>query len=148
MTASRTCTPGHYHAANFIPLWLDLSPDENASLCVLQSLQAVGVRLLPAPSLPCRVMPSARAKLLPFACCPAGLIRAAGIATSTQETGQQWDGSNAWPPIQAMLIEAAASHGGEAGRRLAAKLAQAWLESNLLGWQQHGQMVSGCCMRA
>ena len=40
--ASQICTPGHYHAANFVPLWLDLAPDESASLCVLQSLQALG----------------------------------------------------------------------------------------------------------
>lgn len=77
----------------------------------------------------------------------AGLIQRGGIATSLSETGQQWDGCNAWPPIQAMLIEAAENvhraqkrtRAGPGGRLLA----QAWLETCFKAWQKHGQMV-GC----
>jgi neutral trehalase len=31
---------------------------------------------------------------------------------SLQETGQQWDAPNAWPPLQALLAEGLATYGG------------------------------------
>ena len=31
---------------------------------------------------------------------------------SLQETGQQWDAPNAWPPLQALLAEGLATPGG------------------------------------
>jgi alpha,alpha-trehalase len=52
----------------------------------------------------------------------------AGIAASTARTGQQWDWPNGWPPLQHMLIEGAAQHGGAAGRRFAARMAHTWLQ--------------------
>lgn len=73
----------------------------------------------------------------------AGLIQPGGIATSLSETGQQWDGCNAWPPLQAMLTEAAEAIGRAqmracSGGRL---LAQVWLETCFAAWRKHGQMV-------
>jgi hypothetical protein len=68
-------------------------------------------------------------------------VQRGGIATSLAETGQQWDGRNAWPPLQAMLAEATAACCGDAGLCFARRLAQTWLSSNLLAWRQHGQMV-------
>ena len=56
-------------------------------------------------------------------------------------TGNQWDGSNAWPPLQAMLIEGLHQHGGTQGQHCAKLLAQSWLSSNHLGWLKYGKMV-------
>lgn len=65
-----------------------------------------------------------------------------GIATSDRKgTGNQWDGSNAWPPLQAMLIEGLHQYGGTKGQHYAKVLAQRWLSSNHLGWLKYGKMV-------
>ncbi len=45
-------------------------------------------------------------------CCLQGLLGPAGVAASTQSTGQQWDYPNAWPPLQDIIIEVFASTGG------------------------------------
>jgi alpha,alpha-trehalase len=34
-----------------------------------------------------------------------GLISAGGVSTSNLVSGQQWDSPNAWPPLQAMIVE-------------------------------------------
>ena len=44
--------------------------------------------------------------------CHAGLLRAGGAMTSLVESGQQWDAPNAWPPLQALLIEGLVTYGG------------------------------------
>ncbi|CAL8471668.1 g11210 [Coccomyxa elongata] len=100
-------------ASSYIPLWAGVAaPGSEEAIRCLNSLQA------------------------------SGLIQRGGIATSLSETGQQWDGRNAWPPLQAMLIEAAEATGrsesrpGPGGRLLA----QAWLETCFKAWQKHGQM--------
>ncbi len=72
----------------------------------------------------------------------AGLMHDGGIATSDRKgTGNQWDGSNAWPPLQAMLIEGLHQYGGTKGQHYAKVLAQRWLSSNHLGWLKYGKMV-------
>ena len=77
-----------------------------------------------------------------LACLGAGLVHEGGIATSDRrDTGEQWDGSNAWPPLQAMIIEGLQEHGGPQGQECARMLAQQWLASNFRGWLKHGQMV-------
>ena len=61
-------------------------------------------------------------------------------ATTLRDTGQQWDGPNAWPPLQQMLIEGAAACGAEGGAELAEQIALAWLRSNHRGWARDGVM--------
>jgi alpha,alpha-trehalase len=51
-----------------------------------------------------------------------------GIAATLYATRQQWDWPNGWPPLQHMLIEGAAQHGGARGRAFACRLTQVWLE--------------------
>ncbi len=71
-----------------------------------------------------------------------GLVCEGGIATSDKKgTGNQWDGSNAWPPLQAMIIEGLHQHGGPQGQQWAAVLAQLWLSSSYRGWLKYGDMV-------
>ena len=50
----------------------------------------------------------------------AGLVRAGGAMTSLAESGQQWDAPNAWPPLQALLVEGLAMYGGTHTPRAAA----------------------------
>lgn len=72
----------------------------------------------------------------------AGLVCEGGIATSDKKgSGNQWDGSNAWPPLQAMVIEGLHKHGGAQGQEWAAVLAQLWLSSSYRGWLKYGEMV-------
>ena len=72
----------------------------------------------------------------------AGLVHDGGIATSNMKgTGNQWDGSNAWPPLQAMLVEGLHRYGGAQGQQCAKVLAQLWLSSHYLGWRKYGKMV-------
>lgn len=47
-----------------------------------------------------------------------GLLQAAGAAVTLNETGQQWDWPNAWPPITAMLVEGCAAAGGPEGQQV------------------------------
>ncbi|EIE21836.1 glycoside hydrolase [Coccomyxa subellipsoidea C-169] len=100
-------------ASSYIPLWTGVAaPGSEQATRCLNSLQA------------------------------SGLMQRGGIATSLSETGQQWDGRNAWPPLQAMLIEAAEAVGRAQMRaspdgRL---LAQAWLETCFAAWRKHRQM--------
>ncbi len=61
--------------------------------------------------------------------------------TSLEQTGQQWDAPNAWPPLQHMLIEGAA-HAGEAsaGPVLARQLAGAYIDATHTAWCRTGHM--------
>ncbi|KAK9840623.1 hypothetical protein WJX81_004876 [Elliptochloris bilobata] len=70
-----------------------------------------------------------------------GLLRAGGAMASLTETGQQWDAPNAWPPLQALLIEGLAAYGGAGGAALARRLAQAWLANVRAAWQRTGKMA-------
>ena len=42
----------------------------------------------------------------------AGLLQGAGVATSLNATGQQWDAPNAWAPLQSIMVNALLAHGG------------------------------------
>eukprot|EP01029_Cantina_marsupialis_P020407 TRINITY_DN4779_c1_g1_i1.p1 TRINITY_DN4779_c1_g1~~TRINITY_DN4779_c1_g1_i1.p1 ORF type:complete len:590 (-),score=157.13 TRINITY_DN4779_c1_g1_i1:388-2157(-) len=63
-----------------------------------------------------------------------GLLKVAGVTTSLNESGQQWDMPNAWPPLQQLLEEAFRVHGGDKGKELARSLAHRWLQTNLKAW--------------
>jgi alpha,alpha-trehalase len=51
----------------------------------------------------------------------------AGLATTTVDTGQQWDYPNGWPPLQHMTVEGLDAYGGPEGKRLARQLARSWI---------------------
>ena len=40
--------------------------------------------------------------------------------TSLVESGQQWDAPNAWPPLQALLVEGLVTYGGTPNSKTAA----------------------------
>jgi alpha,alpha-trehalase len=47
-----------------------------------------------------------------------GLLQAAGVAVSLNDTGQQWDWPNAWPPMTCMLVEGCEAYGDTAGSKV------------------------------
>ena len=63
-----------------------------------------------------------------------------GIAASLAATGEQWDFPNGWPPLQQLLAAGAAAHGGARGRRLARRVARAWVRRNYETWKLTGHM--------
>ncbi|KAK9830431.1 hypothetical protein WJX72_011737 [[Myrmecia] bisecta] len=67
-----------------------------------------------------------------------GLLQPAGVATTLYATGQQWDFPNVWPPLEHIMIEAMQNYGGAQGGQLARQMAQAYLASNYIGFQQTG----------
>ncbi|KAF6257659.1 trehalase-domain-containing protein [Scenedesmus sp. NREL 46B-D3] len=105
-----TQNPGVF-ASNFVPLWAGLAEgDEAQGARVVQALQA------------------------------SGLVGPAGIATSLNPTGQQWDYPNGWPPLQHMLVEGASMYGGAEGDAFAGKLARTWVTMNMRVFNSTGAM--------
>ncbi|KAK9807093.1 hypothetical protein WJX73_003834 [Symbiochloris irregularis] len=100
------------YVSNYIPLWAGLLDDQpQEALAVVDSFYH------------------------------SGLIQDAGIVTSLNDSGQQWDYPNAWAPLQSMMVDALLQHGGNEGERVARSLVQAWLGNNYAGWQAIDKMV-------
>ncbi|OXA45583.1 Trehalase [Folsomia candida] len=60
----------------------------------------------------------------------------AGIPTSLRnESFQQWDFPNAWPPLVHMVVEALENSGNENASRIAFKIAQDWTDANYIGFK-------------
>jgi len=55
-------------------------------------------------------------------------------------TGEQWDYPNAWPPLQSFLILGLHQTGVGKAVKLAETLADRWLRSNYLGYDEYGKM--------
>ncbi|CAN0427370.1 unnamed protein product, partial [Ectocarpus fasciculatus] len=100
-----------------------------------------------------------------------GLVQPGGVRTSLEasrcDSGQQWDGRNAWPPLQWMVIQglrnsasaltppATATESGaattagatatatatKAARQLASEVEEAFLDGALSGWESTGAMM-------
>ena len=98
-------------AANWLPLWAGCLPPDDPNLP-----RAIG------------------------ALDASGLLQPAGVQTTTQESGQQWDAPNAWPPLQHMIIEGLQRCGHPDGQQLAQVLAAAWVGSNFVAWRRSGFM--------
>lgn len=73
-----------------------------------------------------------------------GLVQAAGILTTTANTGQQWDAPNAWPPLVMLLIEGLKNLGLATislnstacsdALELAENITTHWLETNYIAY--------------
>ena len=68
-----------------------------------------------------------------------GLVTANGVATSLNETGQQWDWPNAWAPTSHMIIEAIQAYAPRE-ENYAKELAHAWLRTSHSVWTNTGYM--------
>ncbi|KAJ8927271.1 hypothetical protein NQ314_020274 [Rhamnusium bicolor] len=63
-----------------------------------------------------------------------------GIPTSLQQSGEQWDFPNAWPPLQELVILGLMKSGDSEARQLAEKFARIWIDSNIRGYNQNKAM--------
>lgn len=70
-----------------------------------------------------------------------GLLQVGGIQTTTQVSGQQWDGPNAWPPAQDMVIEGLLGFkSSRQAQSLARDLMRTWVRAGYVAWQKTGLM--------
>ncbi|XP_027342331.1 trehalase [Abrus precatorius] len=98
-------------ASNFVPLWLKpFHSDTSLVGSVVESLKA------------------------------SGLLRAAGVATSLTDSGQQWDFPNGWAPLQHMLVEGLLKSGLKEARSLAEDIAIRWITTNYIVYKKTGVM--------
>nr|ATU82952.1 secreted Trehalase-like protein [Pristhesancus plagipennis] len=63
-----------------------------------------------------------------------------GSPTSLDNSGQQWDFPNAWPPLQAFLIQGLENIGTMDTSTTAFKLASIWVKTNYKGFQKYHLM--------
>lgn len=68
----------------------------------------------------------------------AKLLQPHGLATTTANTGQQWDAPNGWAPLQWIAIGGLRNYGEEA---LAGTIAQRWVAKNLQVYRSTGKLV-------
>jgi alpha,alpha-trehalase len=68
----------------------------------------------------------------------AKLLQPHGIATTTSNTGQQWDAPNGWAPLQWIAIGGLRNYGEET---LAGTIAQRWVAKNLQVFRSTGKLV-------
>ncbi|XP_021339900.1 trehalase-like, partial [Mizuhopecten yessoensis] len=59
-----------------------------------------------------------------------------GVPTSLDQTGQQWDFPNVWPPLQHVWIDGLSNTEHPDLTALALTSAQKWVRSNYIGWQR------------
>ncbi|CAL1373652.1 unnamed protein product [Linum trigynum] len=98
-------------ASNFVPLWIDLFHSDTTLVeQVTQSLEG------------------------------SGLVRAAGIATSSEKSGQQWDFPNGWAPLQHMISEGLGRSGSHKARSFAEEIATRWINSNYGAYNKTSSM--------
>ena len=117
---------------------------EEACPCLMSSL---GLDLTgTAPSLRHPMQGCAYAAFADVAAWRLGLLRRGGVMASLQETGQQRDAPNAWPPLQALLAEGLATYGGAPLLVMSAACCILWLCVALLVAQRMSCMQSGTGM--
>lgn len=63
-----------------------------------------------------------------------------GVPTSLIRSGEQWDYPNAWPPLQAFIIQGLDRSGLKEGRTAAEFLAKKWLKANIRGFMDTHEM--------
>jgi alpha,alpha-trehalase len=68
----------------------------------------------------------------------AKLLQPHGLATTTANTGQQWDAPNGWAPLQWIAIGGLRNYGEDT---LAGTIAQRWVAKNLQVYRSTGKLV-------
>jgi alpha,alpha-trehalase len=66
------------------------------------------------------------------------LLMPHGLATTLEDTGQQWDSPNGWAPLQWIAIDGLRRHGEE---ELASKIAAGWIAENARVYCKTGKLV-------
>jgi alpha,alpha-trehalase len=73
------------------------------------------------------------------------LLMPHGLATTTEDTGEQWDAPNGWAPLQWIAIDGLRRHGQP---ELAAQIAAAWVRENARVYCNTGKLVEKYNVRA
>ncbi|ACC76108.1 Alpha,alpha-trehalase (plasmid) [Paraburkholderia phymatum STM815] len=68
----------------------------------------------------------------------ARLLRPGGLATTTVQTGQQWDEPNGWAPLQYLAVTGLRRYGDA---DLAQQIATRWIGTNVAYYQHTGKLV-------
>jgi alpha,alpha-trehalase len=68
----------------------------------------------------------------------ARLLRPGGLATTTVQTGQQWDEPNGWAPLQYLAVTGLRRYGHA---DLAQQIATRWIGTNVVYYQHTGKLV-------
>ena len=68
----------------------------------------------------------------------AELLQPHGLATTTVQTGEQWDMPNGWAPLQWIAIRGLDDYGQ---KELAATIAQRWIRRNIAVFNETGKLV-------
>lgn len=63
-----------------------------------------------------------------------------GTPASLNQTGEQWDFPNAWPPLQSIMIQGLYRTQVTEAVQFSSHLARRWLESNYIGFEATGKM--------
>ncbi|CAG9773853.1 unnamed protein product [Ceutorhynchus assimilis] len=63
-----------------------------------------------------------------------------GIPTSLLQSGEQWDLTNAWPPLQEIVVLGLSKTGNSNATELASTLADRWISANMLGYEENSIM--------
>jgi alpha,alpha-trehalase len=63
-----------------------------------------------------------------------------GIPTSLEQTTEQWDFPNAWPPLQIIVIQGLIDTNDRDANNLAYELAQNWVHANHKGYLDTKEM--------
>lgn len=63
-----------------------------------------------------------------------------GTPTSTINSGEQWDMPNAWPPLQAIVIQGLRNAQNKDAKDMAEKLANLWVRANYIGYHETTKM--------
>ena len=65
-------------------------------------------------------------------------LRAGGVVTTPNNTGQQWDAPNGWAPLQWMTIQGLRNYGHD---RLANDIKKRWVDLNVKVYRSTGKML-------
>ena len=68
----------------------------------------------------------------------ADFLKAGGLVTTLETTGQQWDAPNGWAPLQWIAIEGLRNYGYD---QLADKIKERWVATNLRIFRETGKLV-------
>ncbi|ERL91838.1 hypothetical protein D910_09163 [Dendroctonus ponderosae] len=63
-----------------------------------------------------------------------------GIPTSLEESGEQWDLPNAWPPLQEFVVLGLHKSGDSEAQSVAKEFANRWISANMKGFETDGAM--------
>jgi len=69
-----------------------------------------------------------------------GLIQHGGVLTTHLNSGQQWDGPNAWAPHQSMIVEVLKQLNTPESLKLAETVALRWIHTTFLGYESERMM--------